>query len=57
MARTFRNDNPYAGKFGAHNRKSVQVRVNRVNRHHAKQALVADREIAVVRHAVNWVLH
>ena len=57
MARTLRNDSSYI-TFGSNKgRKAVQVRVNRRNRHIAKQALVAGLEIDVVRPQVDWILH
>jgi len=57
MARTFRNDSPYATRFSGQGRKATQIRVNRRNRHAARQALVAGLEIDVVRPEVDWVLH
>jgi hypothetical protein len=57
MARTLRNNSPYATRFNGQGRKAVQVRANRRNRHSAKQALVAGLEISVVRPQVDWDLH
>lgn len=57
MARTLRNDSPYATRFSGQGRKAVQIRANRRNRHAARQALVAGLEIDVVRPQVDWDLH
>lgn len=57
MARTIRNTDSYITFGSTKGRKAVQVRTNRRNRHAAKQALIAGREIEVVRHSVDWDLH
>lgn len=57
MARTLRNDSSYITFRNDKGRKAVQVRENRRYRHAAKQALVAGREIDVVRHQVDGIIH
>jgi hypothetical protein len=57
MARTFRNSSYSQSRYSAPNRKSIQVRVNRVTRRNAKLALAAGLEIEVVRHQVDWIGH
>lgn len=57
MARTLRNDSPYATRFSGQGRKAVQIRANRRTRHAARQALVAGLEISEVPRQVDWILH